>query len=743
MKRKFVWLVSILLFNTLQVSFGQSVFTDALGNQDFNDPANWTNGLPDPSQSEDEYDLVIKNGLTASTTASFGGGGEPDIDIIIGQDGTSGTLIVNAGHEVYKGNSAEDIQIGVGAGSVGYVELYGMLDARGNNSYILVGDTAGGVGYVNVYNGGLLNGVKGTYIRNGKVTYYPQVVASAPKDLYEVWDDGTIAFVTDGTEVGTVVAGDTDGYVLSIGADAKVEIILGGAYQIGDSWTLFNGVGSFTGANGTGTGVFSEVVNKQGATFDIVYNPPDGGADGSIVVTLTSILVKPVSPTHNQIRVPISSILNWEPGPTVTPTKYDVYFGTDPNEMLPNYGLNQIVSQQLITSVDPLPGGDLEYATDYAWFVNVYEPNAPDPDVMTVGPLWTFRTEPPEPKIDVHPQPVTVASGSSATFSVATFNAEIFTWYKVGEAVPLQNGGDISGADTNTLQIANVEQPDEGEYYCVVANSTSEVTVQSNPARLLTHRLIAHWSFEDDLMDDISGFEGIYYDPNELNPLPIPTFVQLDEPNTLAGKAFQFEGDGRHIQITDSVDFFNFYPQGYTVNAWVKTTQDGYGCLVSKQELDKSQGFLINHNADNAISTLRTIVDLGIPAGVMDGQWHMITGSYDPLTGIVFLYSDGIQVAMSDPSEVTPETNSQPLIFGAATADGLNSPLLGYLDEVSLWTFSLSPTEVAQMYANMSHTAICYQRPTYDFNNDCVVDLNDFAIISSSWLSTNRVGPQM
>jgi hypothetical protein len=77
------------------------------------------------------------------------------------------------------------------------------------------------------------------------------------------------------------------------------------------------------------------------------------------------------------------------------------------------------------------------------------------------------------------PEDQVVPLGGSATFNVVVASAAGYAWYKQGSASALTDGGGISGATTDTLQISNINGNDEGHYYCVVSGSLS-----SRPARL-------------------------------------------------------------------------------------------------------------------------------------------------------------------------------------------------------------------------------------------------------------------
>jgi len=87
------------------------------------------------------------------------------------------------------------------------------------------------------------------------------------------------------------------------------------------------------------------------------------------------------------------------------------------------------------------------------------------------------------PTITEQPENQTVIQGNTAEFSLTATGdpAPSYRWYK-GDT-PLSDGGDISGATTDTLSIANAEVADEDTYKCVVSNgidpdaTSNEVTL--------------------------------------------------------------------------------------------------------------------------------------------------------------------------------------------------------------------------------------------------------------------------
>jgi len=450
--------------------------------------------------------------------------------------------------------------------------------------------------------------------------------------------------------------------------------------------------------------------------------------------------VSPVHPGNGQTRVDVGTLLEWKLTEGYTVTGYDVWFGTDPNQALPDDGLTKIVDKELVTTVDPAPSAftandALDYGVTYYWRVDVYEPNAPGPDRLTRGVLLSFTTSPPEPQVLGDPAGVTVAAGETATFTVETSNVESYRWYKRGTGA-LSDGDRVSGAQTATLTISDVALADEGYYYCEVSNSVSPTVLASAPAMLMTERLVAHWDFENTLTDTVGGYVGSYVDPNILAPDPVAAYVDSD----LSGKAFEFLADEKHIRIADSNDF-NFYQQGLTVNAWVKVDNPlAYATAVSKQNLAGNTGWMLRAPDGASFQMKQAGQQTAASAdSITDGQWHMITGQYDK-DGVVRVYVDGVLADETGANTNTLDTHYDPLVFGAARATGAGM-MQGLLDEVSIWSYALSPEAVARLYANMTGEPVCVEIPLYDFNQDCIVNFADFTEIARTWLDSNIVNP--
>jgi len=106
---------------------------------------------------------------------------------------------------------------------------------------------------------------------------------------------------------------------------------------------------------------------------------------------------------------------------------------------------------------------------------------------------WSLTaTSSPCPSISQHPVAVSVCDDGTATLTVVASGANLtYQWRKGGN--PLSNGGNISGADTNSLTINPVGPGDAGSYDVVVTggncsqtSTSASLTVWPNPICMVT-----------------------------------------------------------------------------------------------------------------------------------------------------------------------------------------------------------------------------------------------------------------
>ncbi|MBN1817599.1 MAG: hypothetical protein JW828_09565 [Sedimentisphaerales bacterium] len=353
------------------------------------------------------------------------------------------------------------------------------------------------------------------------------------------------------------------------------------------------------------------------------------------------------------------------------------------------------------------PDPILDFDTTYYWRVEAMEPNevGTQEPVAHESPVWTFTTQPDEARIITDPISRTVAAGTRVEFFVTAINAQKHQWYKDGEA--------MNGEIGDTLILEDVQMADEGFYHCVVDNGLN-LPDASEAAQLITERLVGWWKLDGDLTDAVA--EAVPGAPAHDGVSTEPNFVEQG----IHGGALQIAGNAESlVVVSNSAEQYNFYPQGYTVSAWVKMPpkSDAWGAYVCKQGTNPARGFIVTHDGTGkAIHTLRqmTPTDLSSSIDVDDNAWHMVTGTYDEATKVSRVYVDGIlrnQIAYTG----SPTVSSADLIFGAENLTASTAPYSGLLDDVHIWSYPLDMVSIAGLYVEYkTDESICVQYPDLD-----------------------------
>ncbi len=454
-----------------------------------------------------------------------------------------------------------------------------------------------------------------------------------------------------------------------------------------------------------------------------------------------------VNPSNCQQDIALDYILSWSVG--LDPNSgqvynaingHDIYLGEDeaavrlatPADTSGIYRGMQSVGDE---NYDPGQDGGLELLSDRTYYLRIDE-RLNNGTVIT-GLVSSFDTIKYKP--DIITQPVDVASfmNESVAFSLATKESPLTTEYQWYFGLSGETTNPV-GENADTLEITVDSLDKEGYYWCRLTNTAG--SVDSNAAYLTIKRQIGHWKFEDNLNNEIvGGGDGF---------LALDTLPLAIDPNYMEGidgQALELTGNGHIVQIADSINQYNFYPRGLTVGAWCKTVQSGWGALVGKQlrSVTPWAGFLLNKNNGNPIFNIRQHTTQPLvtsPAYIADNQWHLMVGTYDHQTGGGRIYVDGVlSLEILDQFNLV-DTNDQPLVFGRESAD-TGEYYVGLLDDIQIWNYSLDALTVANYYYEITGKSVCVELPENDFNNDCVVNLEDFAELTAVWLNCN-LAPQ-
>ncbi len=116
-------------------------------------------------------------------------------------------------------------------------------------------------------------------------------------------------------------------------------------------------------------------------------------------------------------------------------------------------------------------------------------------DVVTVRDLGVIQP----------PAPVTVRRGETAVFNIVAGGTGPITYRWQRNGNDLSDGGSISGATSDTLQINNAQEPDEGNYRCIISHPND--SVPSAPAALKVSYL-GDFDADDDVdMADFGAYQ--------------------------------------------------------------------------------------------------------------------------------------------------------------------------------------------------------------------------------------------
>jgi hypothetical protein len=131
-----------------------------------------------------------------------------------------------------------------------------------------------------------------------------------------------------------------------------------------------------------------------------------------------------------------------------------------------------------------------------------------------------------------------VVAGETAEFRVESPMALAWQWHRNG--VPLTNGGDISGANTATLRIANAEAADAGSYHCAATGAGE--TLHSRSRQLWVHPApqLGQWNFNGNATDAVSVNHGTAFGS--------PAYV-----TGKIGQAVDLDGADDYIDLPDAI----------------------------------------------------------------------------------------------------------------------------------------------------------------------------------------------
>lgn len=489
--------------------------------------------------------------------------------------------------------------------------------------------------------------------------------------------------------------------------------------------------------------------DKNGLITLLLYNTPSDGSASYYVamkeggVTLPTLTfpnarfaTDPI-PGNGETALNSLNQLSWtntEPNDPVNGViSCDVYIGTtEPNYAEVDYGLTKIAAGTTDTTVT------IPFALSprtYYWVVDSHDSSSV-PSYLGIGAVWRFNIT-SAPQITGDPVDQIKLLGQSAEFAITVESTTTvtYTWYQsadkvIGDDTPV-------GTDSPILTLNNVSRMDEGYYYCKAVNDSGEANAAySAIVRLVVQRQVAHWTLDSLVSgqyEDSSG-EGHHADPNNTNV----TFV--DGVNAAAtNQAVLFNANSFASAGTWNPSYLS---GEFTISFWMKW--DGstgeYQNILRKMDTWAADDMMwqLGVSSDNAVN----IISSGGGGAYADspavGEWEFAAVTFSNGSATIYLAKDGDINFTTSTADFTQGTDVDAAIYLGGSAGGTQL-FNGTLDDVQIFNYVKDPIAIADLYNEAVAQDFCLRQYgssefNLDVNNNCRIDMADFAEFAKSWL---------
>lgn len=204
--------------------------------------------------------------------------------------------------------------------------------------------------------------------------------------------------------------------------------------------------------------------------------------------------------------------------------------------------------------------------------------------IKLTTPLTTVNIK-LKPEITLEPDDVSILVGGNASFT-AFASGEIDSWKWYFNGVVLTDGGNISGANTATVQISGVTADNEGAYNFVVSGSCGEATSKHAILNVLTSSVITKHPGGDIKCEGES--------------------ITFTIETTGTGHSYQWKKNG--VPLNDDVRVLGSQQQALTISELTASDAGSYSCMVDG--IENSIPALLYVNRKTKISFLAGENDL-------------------------------------------------------------------------------------------------------------------------------------
>ena len=192
--------------------------------------------------------------------------------------------------------------------------------------------------------------------------------------------------------------------------------------------------------------------------------------------------------------------------------------------------------------------------------------------------------------------------------------------------------------------------------------------------------------------------------------IALPTFHGVQKYHPPPNYAHSFDGVD---DIISCGDITNLRRPGYfTVMFWFKRTQDNSG--TSYDSNHKTNNIMYSKGSDpnndnieigSEGSEIEIYLDsaggddeLSFDAGISNDTWYHLAVTYDrDQSDETTLFIDGSEVkSWNDASGILDQSTGSPVTIG--DTDHISAPFTGQIDEVTVWTSVLTPSQISAIY---------------------------------------------
>ena len=522
----------------------------------------------------------------------------------------------------------------------------------------------------------------------------------------------------------------------------------------GTDWIQCDGVvyGNYIKVEGEiGSELVIDSLGYVGGIEGEAFAEARGGIAGFVIeeVPVTSYNRMPI---NRDKLIPLDQTLRWEVDENVT--SLDLYVSEDPNfSEASDLRLDSVSSDTL--SWDGT--GVLEFDKEYFWRIDTYDAGSQ----KTTGYVTSFRTQPATPVIEnVVPALVAIPTGNSKTLSVSAVYQESFQWYKDG--ISLVDNELYSGTTTDTLTIVNMQSDAVGVYTCSASNAAGSATTEAG-CEVVLGELLVYYPFDEVMVDPetkkvttpemISGFDMTLQNKGEGADIPeITSGIVGDGALTFDNSNGNDPNTTNMHAYAQGFDFGNKLKTSITIEFWAAMSDEGINSsgdtpfwASQSESLDERDpramnihlpwGSNIAWNTENGNELTYSIYNSSVPLGSSD--WHYWVFTKDSNSGEMAIYIDG-EIENSKSDAFLPIYS-----FKWIAIAELNY-FTGSIDDMKIYNYARTADEIAQDYMNVTGAEyVCDNRGSkniaYDFDNNCKVDILDFATFVSTWLNDNRI----